>query len=50
MAIGYTQGTNVEKIARLEDNVELSAKRLAKDVKQFGEGGSSAPYSTKNSC
>ena len=43
MATGYAQGTDTEKIARLEDDAEELAKRLAKGVKLFGEGGSSAP-------
>jgi len=34
---------DVEKIARLEDDVEEPAKRLAKDVELLSEGGSSAP-------
>ena len=42
VAIGYAQGTDAEKIAKLEDDEEEPAKRLAKDVKLFGEGGSSA--------
>ena len=43
MATGYAQGTNVEKIARMEDDVEEPAKRLAEDVELFSEGESSAP-------
>ena len=43
VATGYAQGTDTEKIARLEDDAEELAKRLAKGVKLFGEGGSSAP-------
>ena len=39
---GDPQGTNAKKIARLEDNAEEPAKRLAEDVKLFGEGESSA--------
>ena len=39
----YTQGTNVEKIARLEDDAEEPAKRLAEDVELFVEGDSSTP-------
>ena len=39
VATGYTQGTNAEKIARLEDDVEEPVKRLAEDIKLFGEGG-----------
>ena len=42
VAIEYAQGTNAEKIARLEDDEEELAKRLAKDVELFGEGESSA--------
>ena len=40
---GYTQGTDMEKIARLEDKAEEPAKRLAKHVELFVEGESSAP-------
>ena len=43
VASGYAQGTNAEKIARLEDDVKEPAKRLAKDIELFDEGGSSAP-------
>ena len=43
MATGYAQGMNTEKIARLEDNAEEPAKRLAKDVELFVEGESNAP-------
>ena len=43
MVTGYAQGMDAEKIARLEDDVEEPAKRLAEDVDLFGEGGSSAP-------
>ena len=43
MATGYAQGTDAEKIARLEDDVKEPAKRLAKDIELFDEGGSSAP-------
>ena len=43
MATGYAQGTNMEKIARLEDDAKEPTKRLAEDVELFGEGGSSAP-------
>ena len=43
MAIGYAQGTNAEKIARLEDEAEEPAKRLAEDVELFVEGESCAP-------
>ena len=42
VATEYAQGTNMEKIARLEDDEEEPAKRLAKDVELFGEGESSA--------
>jgi len=41
---------DVEKIARLEDDVEEPAKRLAKDVKLFGEGGAVLRRLEKNSC
>ena len=40
---GYVQGTNVEKIARLEEDAEEPTKRLAKDVELFVEGESYAP-------
>ena len=43
VATRYAQGTNAEKIARLEDDVEEPAKRLAEDVELFVEGESSAP-------
>ena len=43
VATRYAQGTNVEKIVRLEDDAEEPAKRLAEDVELFGEGESSAP-------
>ena len=43
VATEYAQGTNVEKIARLEDDAEEPAKRLAEDVELFVEGESSAP-------
>ena len=43
MVTRYTQGTDAEKITRLEDDVEEPMKRLAEDVELFGEGGSSAP-------
>ena len=43
MVTGYARGTDADKIARLEDEVEEPAKRLAEDVELFGEGGSSAP-------
>ena len=39
---GYAQGMNADKITKLEDDVEEPAKRLAEDVKLFGEGESSA--------
>jgi len=42
VATRYTQGTNTEKIARLEYDAEEPAKRLAKDVELFVEGESSA--------
>ena len=38
VAIGYAQGTNAEKIARLEDEAKEPAKRLAEDVELFVEG------------
>ena len=41
MATGYAQGTDAEKIARLEDDAEEPTKSLAEDVELFGEGGSS---------
>jgi len=37
----YAQGIDVMKIARLEDEAEEPAKRLAGDVDLFSEGGSS---------
>ena len=43
VATGYAQGTNAEKIARLEDEAEEPVKRLVEDVKLFVEGESSAP-------
>ena len=43
VATGYAQGTDTEKIARLEGDVEEPVKRWAEDVELFGEGGSSAP-------
>ena len=43
MVTGYAQGMDAEKIARLEDNEKEPVKRLAEDVKLFGEGGSGAP-------
>ena len=39
---GYAQGTNADKITKLEDDVEEPTKRLAEDVKLFGEWESSA--------
>ena len=41
LVTGYAQGTDVMKIARLEDEAEEPAKRLAGDVDLFSEGGSS---------
>jgi len=41
VATRYAQGTNADKITKLEDDVEEPAKRLAKDVELFGEGESS---------
>ena len=32
VATGYAQGTNTEKITRLEDNSEELAKRVVEDV------------------
>lgn len=43
VVIGYARATNANKLARLEDEAEESAKRLAEDVELFGEGRSSAP-------
>ena len=42
MATRYAQGTNADKITKLEDDVEELAKRLAKDVELFVKGESSA--------
>ena len=42
MATGYAQGTNADKITKLEDDIEEPAKRLVKDVELFGEWESSA--------
>ena len=42
VATGYAQGTNVDKITNLEDDIEEPAKRLAEDVELFGEWESSA--------
>ena len=39
MATGYAQGTDAEKIAKLEDDADEPAKRLAEDVELFNEGG-----------
>ena len=39
MVTGYACGTDATKIARLEDKVEELAKRLARDIDLFGEGG-----------
>ena len=39
MATGYAQGTDAEKIARLEDDAEEPTKRLVKGVELFSEGG-----------
>jgi hypothetical protein len=38
---GYARGIDATKIARLEDEVEEPAKRLARVIDLFGEGGSS---------
>ena len=43
VAIGYAQGTNAEKIARLEDEAKEPAKRLAEDVELFVDRESNAP-------
>ena len=43
VATGYAQGMNAEKIARLEDEADEPAKRLAEDVELSVEGESSAP-------
>ena len=40
---GYARGTDANKIARQEDKAKEPAKRLAEDVKLFGEGGNNAP-------
>ena len=42
MATGYAQGTNTDKITKLEDDTEVPTKRLAEDVELFGEWESSA--------
>ena len=39
---GYAQGTNEDKITKLEDDVEEPTKWLAEDVELFGEWESSA--------
>ena len=39
MVTGYAHGIDATKITRLEDKVEESAKRLARDVDLFDEGG-----------
>ena len=41
MVTGYARGIDAMKIARLEDEAEEPAKRLAGDIDLFGEGGSS---------
>jgi hypothetical protein len=43
VATGYAQGTDAQKITKLEEEVEEPAKRLAKDVELFGNGEGSAP-------
>ena len=43
VATGYAQGTNAEKIARLEDDAEEPEKRLAEDVEMFVDRESNAP-------
>ena len=50
VATRYVQGTDAEKIAKLEDDAEELGKRLAKDVKLFGEGGAVLRRLEKNSC
>jgi len=40
---GYARGIDANKIARQEDKAKEPAKRLAEDVKLFGEGGNNAP-------
>jgi hypothetical protein len=42
VAIGYAQGTDAQKITKLEEVAEEPAKRLAKDVELFGNGEGSA--------
>ena len=42
VATGYAQGTNADKITKLEDDVEEPTKWLAEDVELFGEWESSA--------
>ena len=39
VASGYVQGKDAEKIAKLEDDADEPAKRLAEDVELFNEGG-----------
>ena len=43
MVTGYAHEIDATKIARLEDETEEPAKRLARDVNLFGEGGSKYP-------
>ena len=38
VATGYALGTNEDKIAKFEDNMEEPTKRLAEDVELFSEG------------
>ena len=42
MATRYAQGTNTDKITKVEDDAEELAKWLAEDVELFGDGESSA--------
>jgi hypothetical protein len=42
VATGYAQGTDAQKITKLEKEVEDPAKRLAEDVELFGNGEGSA--------
>jgi hypothetical protein len=42
IATGYAQGTDAQKIRRLEEEAGEPAKRFAKDVKLFGNGEGSA--------
>ena len=37
VATGYAQGTNADKITKLEDDAKEPTKRLAKAVELFGE-------------